>query len=323
MNEYLWDGSGEPEAADVDIKQFETLLGRYRTAAPMPDFRRVAVLRRRPRWALAAVAAAVIAVVIASALLLRPRSSEWRATAVAGSASLPDRPLRAGDVLQTDALSRIRLESRAVGVIDIDGSTTVRLIESRNGRQRIALDVGTIHAKTASPPGVFVVDTPRARAIDLGCAYVLSIARGGGGELRVTSGWVDLTHGYEQSLVPQGASAMIMPDGQITIPAFDDAVPRFRSAVRDFTRTRDLATILPLARRRDAFTLLNLFRMATPDENVLIYDRLNQLVPAPISIQREAVREWRPYVTESWWPPVLAASGLQGIKKKKGMLDGL
>jgi hypothetical protein len=321
-NDYLWDGSGEPDAPDADIRHLEALLGRYRTAAPTPDFRRVVVIRRRPRWALAA-AAALIAFLIAAALLFRPRPNEWRATSVAGSASLPDRPLRTGDVLQTGPLSRIRLESRAVGVIDVDGATTVRLIESRDGRQRIALDVGMIHAKTTSPPGVFVVDTPRARAIDLGCEYVLSIARGGGGELRVTSGWVDLTHGYEQSLVPQGASAMITPDGQITVPAFDDAAPRFLAAVRDFSRTRDLTTILSLARRRDAFTLLNLFRLTKPDESILLFDRLNQLVPAPLSIHREDVRYWRPEVTEQWWHPVLAASGLQGIKKKKGMLDGL
>ena len=123
--------------------------------------------------------------------------------------------------------------------------------------------------------------------------------------------------------MPQGASALITADGQITVPAFDDAAPRFRAAVRDFARTRDLATILSLARRRDAFTLLNLFRLTIPDESVLLFDRLNQLVPAPLPIQREDVRYWRPEVTEQWWRPVLAASGLQGIKKKKGMLDGL
>ncbi|MEA2237978.1 MAG: hypothetical protein QOC81_2702 [Thermoanaerobaculia bacterium] len=319
-DDYLWNGRGDP---DDEVQKLEALLGRYRSAAPIPDFRRVVVLRRRRRWPLAVAAAAIIAIVISTAFLLRLRAGEWKATRIAGLSSLPDRPLRAGDVLHTDSTSRIRLESRNVGIIEVDGRSTVRLVESRKGRQRIALDVGMIHARTTSPPGVFVVDTPRAQAIDLGCEYTLSIAPGGGGELHVTSGWVDLTHGWEQSLVPQGGSARIGSDGQITVPVFDDADPRFRAAVRDFAQAHDLTTILALARRRDAYTLLNLFRLTTPDESTRLYDRLNELVPAPLPVRREAVRNWRPETTELWWRPVIAASGLSEIKKKKGMLDGL
>ena len=321
-NDYLWDGTGEPEPFEADVRQLEAMLSSYRHTAPVPDFRRVAVLRRRRRVSLAA-AAALIIITSGTAFLLRPRSNQWKATIVAGASSLPDRPLRAGDVLRTDATSRIRLEARSVGVIDIDGTSTVRLIESRKGRQRIALDSGVIHARTTSPPGVFVVDTPQARAIDLGCSYVLSIAPGGEGELRVTSGWVELARGWEQSLVPQGASALIRSDGQITAPAFDDADPRFRAAVRDFAEKHDLATIVTYARKRDAYTLLNLFRLATPDERTALFDRLNQLVPAPPPVRRAAVRDWRPATTELWWRPVVKASGLSEIKKKKGMLDGL
>ena len=321
-DDYLWDGSSEPGSADTDVRELEALLSRYRSAAPMPDFRRVAVIRRR-RWPLAVAAAAIVAIIISSVWFLRPRTSEWKATAIAGATSLPDRPLRIGDVLHTDSTSRIRLESRTVGVIDVDGTSTVRLIESRKGRQRIALDVGVIHARTMSPPGVFVVDTPQARAIDLGCEYVLAIAPGGSGELRVTSGWVDLSDGLWQSLVPQGASASINAGGQISVPVFDDADPRFRIAARDFEHAHDLTTILSLARKRDAFTLLNLFRLATPDEATRLYDRLNELVPAPLPVRREAIRNWQPSTTELWWRPVLAASGLGEIRKKKGMLDGL
>jgi hypothetical protein len=322
-DDYLWDGSSEPGSADADVRQLEALLSRYRSTAPIPDFRRVAVIRRR-RWPLAVAAAAIVAVVLGLAWFPRPpRTSEWKATAIAGATSLPDRPLRVGDILRTDSNSRIRLESRSVGIIDVDGTSTVRLIESRKGRQRIALDVGVIHARTMSPPGVFVVDTPQARAIDLGCEYVLAIAPGGSGELRVTSGWVDLSDGLWQSLVPQGASASISADGKLSVPVFDDADPRLRTAVQNFERAHDLTTILSLARKRDAFTLLNLFRLATPDEATRLYDRLNKLVPAPLPVRREAVRNWTPSATELWWRPVLAASGLGEIRKKKGMLDGL
>jgi hypothetical protein len=318
-DDYLWNGSGEP---DAEVQKLEALLGRYRSAAPMPDFRRVAVMRRRPRWSLAVAAALIVVAVLGTLRFYTPRN-RWRATESSGIAVVPHLLLRAGDVVRTERGS-VRLESPSVGTLDLGANTTVRLIENRHNRHRLALAAGTIHAKTTSQPGVFVIDTPRARAIDMGCEYTLTIAPGGGGgELRVISGWVDLTHGYEQSLVPQGASAVITPEGELSVPIFDDAPPAFRTAVRNFERMHDMATIVALARTRDTLTLLNLFRIATPDERMLLYDRLNQLVPAPPSITRESVRYWSPSSTELWWRPIIHASGLQVIKKKKGSLDGL
>ena len=318
-NDYLFDGSGEP---DAEVAQLEALLGRYRSTAPMPDFRRVVVIRTRPRWPLAIAAALVLFAVIGVLRIYTP-PNRWRATSSSGGAIVPHVLLRAGDVVRTGAQGSVRLESPAVGMLDISANTTVKLIESRRNRHRLALTAGTIHARTTSMPGVFVIDTPRARAIDLGCEYTLTVAPNGVGELHVISGWVDLTHGYDQALVPQGSSALMTEDGELTVPAFDDADPRFRTAVRDFAHSHDLATIVSLARKRDALTLLNLFRLTTPDESVILFDRLNQLVPAPASISRDAVRYWRPDVTELWWRPILRATGLNVIKKTKGMLDGL
>jgi hypothetical protein len=311
-NDYLWDGSGEP---DAEVQQFEALLGRYRSAAPMPDFRQVVVMRRRFSWALP-IAAALILCVIGLAILVYTPPNSWRATQRSGIAVVPHAVLRTGDVVRTGQGS-VRLQSPAIGTLDLGANTTVRLIENGRNRHRLALAAGTIHATTTSPPGIFVVDTPRARAIDLGCEYTLTVAPGGGGELHVIAGWVGLSRPYEQSLVPQGASASITIDGQLTAPVFDDAAPRFRASVRDFARSHDVATIVSLARTRDALTLLNLFRSATPEESVILYDRLNQLVPAPASIVREDVRDWRPDVTEQWWPAVLRATGVPALKKKK------
>jgi len=251
----------------MNEQELESLLAVYRYNKPLR-------LRRRRRiWpALAAAAAAAIVVV----LMLRPPKNEWR---------LDGRTLHPGDIVQ--ATAPMRLEARAVGLIDIAPNTRLELVESRAGRQRLVLASGTIHARTISPPGVFVIDSPLARAIDLGCEYTLYIAPGGSGSLHVESGWVDLTHGFDQTLVPAHASAVIDAQGGLTPPYFDDAASELRSAVV----RHDVKTILAHARRRDAFTLLNLFRHAAPDERPLIYDRLNALVPAPPSITRDSVRE--------------------------------
>jgi len=307
-DDYLWDKSGEP---DAEVQKLEELLGRYRSAAAMPDFNRVAVIRRHPLRPFA-VAAALIVCAILGAIRFYTPANRWRAIDESGVADVPHSLLRAGDVVRTERGS-VRLQSPAVGTIDLGANTTVRLVENRSRRHRLALAAGTIHAKTTSQPGVFVIDTPKARAIDLGCEYTLTIAPNGGGVLHVIAGWVDLTHDYEQSLVPQGASAFIGSDRSLTVPIFDDAAPRFKTAVLQ----HDVPAIVALARTRDAFTLLNLFRLSTPDERMLLYDRLEQLVPPPPSITRESVRYWTPSSTELWWRPVLRACGIHALKKPK------
>jgi len=290
MNDYLWDRSGD---VDDEVRRLEELLGAFHATPATPHLR-----ARRPLLLFALPLAAMLVLGIALPAFLAYRASGWRAGALA--------VYRAGDTIH--ARAPLRLETPSIGVVDVGAGTTLHVVEKR----RLALDVGTIHARTTSPPGLFIVDTPRAKAIDLGCEYVLDVAKDGSGSLRVTQGWVDLTRGWTQSLVPRGASATFDKDGTLSPPVFDDASAAFKDAVR----RHDVARIAALARQRDALTLLNLFSRTSEEERLMIYDRLAQLVPPPPSIARDSMRWWSPGVTDAWWPPVLKASGVESIKKK-------
>ena len=285
MNEnYLWDRSGE---ADDETRELERLLGTFR--APLPRF-------RAPRSSLLLFAlplAAMIVLGIALPAFIAYRNAGWRAGALS--------VYRAGDVIH--ARAPLRIERPAIGVVDVGAGTTLRIVDKR----RLALDVGTIHARTTSPPGLFIVDTPSTHALDLGCEYVLDVAKDGSGSLHVTAGWVELGDGFVQSLVPRGASATFDAEGNLSPPVFDDASAEFKEAMR----RRDVARIAATARPRDALTLLNLLRRLPDDERLMIFDKLAQLVPPPPSITRESTN-W-----DAWWPPVLRASGVESIKKKK------
>lgn len=268
-------------------ERLETLLAPYRGTPRMPDFRAVRQEPRTPRrWPYAVAAAIVIA-------LLIPRS----------------RTLRDGEIVQTTRFAT-RIKAPSIGTIDVAPHTTVQLVQSGAGRYLLDLREGSIHAKTSSPPGVFVVNTPKAIATDLGCEYTLSVQPSGVGALHVTAGWVGLRYGFMQSLVPANAHATIDADGNLGPPIFDDA---------PFREDAPLDTILREARTKDAFTLLNLLpRAANGEERTKIYDRLNALVPAPPGITREAVRDsWSFGTVDAWWPPVMKASGVTAIKKKK------
>src|SRR6266550_1375076 len=258
----------------MNEEQLQQLLSVYRYRQTMP------ALRGRQWWIISIAAAVLIAIV-----------GVWANSWHAGW-----RVLRAGDIISSATLIR----RTGIGYVDIAAGSVVRF----EGGNRLSLERGSIHAKTISPPGIFIVDTPHARAVDLGCEYVLSIAADGSGVLVVTAGWVALNN-WRQSLVPQGARASIDSEGRLGPAVFDDAVPEFKNAIA----RGDLKSALPMARRRDALTLINLFRTATADERVLLYERLNQLVPAPAGVT--------PNWIEAWWPAVVKASGVPAIKKKK------
>lgn len=274
----------------TDEERFEKLFACYRGAPPMPDFRAVRQERESWRWPYAVAAALVIAIGI-GLLVPRPRT------------------LRAGEIVQTNRRT-VRINAPFIGTVDVLPHTTLQLVQSSRDRYLLDLREGTIHAKTTSAPGVFVVNTPKASAIDLGCEYTLSVTRSGAGALHVTTGWVDLRYGLLQSLVPANAHAEIDAEGNLTAPVFDDA---------PFRADAPVDTILRTARKKDAFTLLNLLpRAATADQRARIYDCLNALVPAPPAITREAVRDrWTTGTADAWWPPVMKASGVSAIKKGK------
>lgn len=330
-DDYLFDRSGAP---DPRVEHLETLLSRYHASGPPPLRAAPPAARRRPVRTLLAVAA-VLVLAAAGALLLRPsdtgrgpagpHSEDWT---VSGDTGVHARLAR-GQSVQTGAGIRKRLSSESIGSVEIAENTTLRLLESRKDRSTLELVVGSIHARTSSPPGVFVVETPRARAVDLGCEYTLRVEPDGEGSLHVDVGWVGLTRAGRQSLVPMRASAVFDAHGNLTPPWFDDAHPDLAAALRRFSfeespagsvaRERDLARILEVARPRDALTLLNLFPLPgiSRPERLAVYDRLNALVPAPATVTREGVADWTVRAADDWWPLARKAAGVGAIQKGK------
>jgi hypothetical protein len=292
MNDYLWDRSGD----DEDVQKLEELLGLFK--GPSPRFagrgwRAAPGEGLRARLLFALPLAAMVLLGVALPAFLAYRNAGWREGVIA--------VYRAGDVIR--ARTPLRIETPAIGVVDVGAGATLRIVSKR----RLALDVGTIHAKTTSPPGLFVVDTPTTQAVDLGCEYTLDVAKDGSGLLRVTEGWVELGDGWVQSLVPRGASATFTANGTLSPPVFDDASAEFKDAVR----RHDIVRLAAAARPRDGLTLLNLMRRTYGDERRVLFDRLAVLVPPPPSVTFDSIR-W-----DEWWLPVLKASGVEGLKKKK------
>src|SRR5207237_280332 len=224
-DDYLWDGSGEP---DPEVQKLENLLGRYRHNQPAPAFDQIAVEKPAPRrWSfpafrfsfqLAAVAA-VLLIGITTFVVFRARQSRdsgpaWEIARIAGaprvgwhslSANSETAKLKVGQTLVTDNTSRASITLDETGRIEVDAASRLRVVASRPGHERLSLERGTIHATIWAPPGEFVVDTPSAVAVDLGCVYTLHVDDSGAGLLRTTMGWVSFKLNGHESFIPAGA----------------------------------------------------------------------------------------------------------------------
>lgn len=329
-DEYLWDRSGEP---NPEIQRIENLLARFRLDAPALEISAIAVRReskRRKRliltrWFPLAAAAAIILALGAGILLLKPKTSPispsqsgWDVAWRSGAPQVGTEKIRSGAVngklgvgqlLVTDARSRASIQVSDLGEIDIEPQSRVRLLETESGRKHISLERGMIHATIWAPPGEFVVDTPSAVAVDLGCAYTLQTDESGSGILRTSLGWVGFERNGHESFIPAGAACPMDGKAGPGTPYFEDAPEPFRLALYrvDFgslppdLRAAALDVVIAEARKRDALSLWHLLSRVSDAERPRVYDRLAALVPPPSGVTRESALRLDPKSLDLWW----------------------
>jgi ferric-dicitrate binding protein FerR (iron transport regulator) len=344
--DYLWDKSGDP---DPEVERLEQALGELRykerafeAPAAAPSAPRGASKRGRGalfRAALALAAALSLAGVWAATRgdtaireAARPVdafAADWMKAAaslragfnvertagapVVGSSRIEGKGrIEPGQWLETDEGSKARIEIADIGRVDVASSTRVRLVATGPGGHRLDLSRGTIHAKVDAPPRLFIVGTPAATAVDLGCAYSLDVGEDGGGVLRVTSGWVALEAPGRASLVPAGAMCRTKPGVGPGTPFFEDAAEALRSALSrlDFEGggAEALRVVLREARARDSLTLWHLlFRVAEGDRRD-VYARLRTIAPPPegvaegdaLGLDEPKLNLWRDALEATW-----------------------
>jgi len=267
---YLWDRSGE---ADEQIVRLERLLAPLRHRDPVP------VRRRKQRvWWLAA-AAVLIGGIVSVPFLMRGPLTSWQ--------------LSSGTrIRQGQWIDAPHIESEETGEVSIDPGSRLRLVATNKNEERFDLTRGTIHAFIWAPPGRFVVDTPSAKTIDLGCRYTLQVSQNGTGLLTVETGWVAFeSHGVE-SFIPEGAACVTRPSHGPGTPYFADAPHALTAALESFDTGSDpnaLNRAVAISRPRDALTLWHLLTRTNGERRADVYDRLAGLVTLPPEASREAI----------------------------------
>jgi FecR protein len=329
-DEYLWDGSGAP---DPELQHLESLLSEFRhdnrpLALPAETAnaqkKSTGTLLQMP-WISRLAAAALILVSLGVGIyfsLGRNNKMEtgpsWNVGNLEGTPQIGRRSLAAnqsearlyvGQTLTTDSSSRATLSENDLGQIQIDPNSTVRLLQSGPDRKRLQLDVGTIHAAIWAPPGQFVVDTPSAIAVDLGCAYTLKVEPDGSGLIQTTLGWVGFHLNGRDSFIPAGAMCSTHPGVGPGVPYFEDASESFRQALHVFDSSdpssaeyfNALHILLAQSRPRDGLTLWHLLSRTTGENRVRVYTRLSALIPLPPQTTPAGILALNPDMLDLYW----------------------
>jgi hypothetical protein len=343
-NDYLWDRSGTP---DPETQRLESLLSEFRyderhlvlpaespttqtSQGDLPLLRSFSSLALATRHSplitrLAAAAVVLLAFSAGIFLTLRPNNTPpletnngWNISNLEGaptigtqtlSSSSTTAKLQVGQTLTTNSSSSLSLSENDLGQIRVDPNSQLRLLQSGPNHKRIQLNLGTIHAYIWAPPTQFVVDTPSAVAIDLGCAYTLHVEPDGSGTIRTTLGWVGFRLNGRDSFIPAGAMCHTRPNIGPDTPYFEDASPAFREALENFDHeaqstdaaSHQLDIVLHEACAKDALTLWHLLSRTGGPERVQVYNRLAALVPPPTGVSREAILELNSESLDLYW----------------------
>ena len=304
---YLWNRTGP---GDPEIERLENALGRFRRR-PRPLQAPGGRPSRRPAAGMLLLVAAVLLAAVGIVWTARRGTpARWRVDSVAGAPVLGSRPvgrsaeLTVGQRIETDGASRARLVIGGVAQISVEPGSRVRLIRSGPAEQRLALDFGRISARISAPPRLFLVETPSALAVDLGCSYTLEVEPSGAGILRVETGWVSFERSGRESIVPAGAlCATRVREGPGT-PYYEDASAVFRAALEriDFggASPQDLTSVLLAATKRDGLTLWHLLVRTQGPDRERVYERLASLLPPPGDVTRAGILAGDERMLERW-----------------------
>jgi hypothetical protein len=312
MSDYLFDKEGEE---DPEVAQLEQLLGGHGHRAPL----RPPAPRRR-RWATAAAASAVLAAAAIVAIMLvgsdpdpTPAAgcgpdgpgfafaSEGGAVrcggATAGSGVLP-----IGEWLETSAEGSAQVEVADIGDLLVHGGSRVRLVGTGPDEHRLELARGRVSAQVLAPPRLFVIDTPGASAVDLGCAYELAVDAEGRTHLEVTTGAVSLEGNGLVAYVAAGTEVFAVPGRGPGTPIVVDAAKPLRDAAAryDAGDSTALDELLALAQERDAITLWNLLGRTDGEARGAVHRRLDAIHKRPASVREQDILDGQPAALASW-----------------------
>jgi hypothetical protein len=194
---------------------------------------------------------------------------------VADTGTLP-----VGSWLETKLGAVAAVKVADIGELTVYGDSKLRVVATSSTTQHLELARGRVHARVTAPPRLFVVDTPAATAVDLGCQYDLDVDPHGRTHLRVTVGAVSLEDRGGVVYVPATFEVGMTP-GHLGTPTSINASNELRDAVSYFDGGGPVTNLIAAATSRDRVTLWNAIFRRTGADRAALVAKLEELAPLP------------------------------------------
>jgi len=236
----------------------------------------------------------------------------WNVETLAGTPkignSFESGKLAVGQFLETDANSRARVQVANIGNVEIEPNSRVQLVGTKSTEHRLSLERGILSAKISAPPRLFIVDTPSAIAVDLGCEYTLEVDKNGNSKLHVKTGYVALERGGLDVIVPAGAICFTRRGLGLGTPFSEDASAAFQKALVSFDfengGTNALLTLIREANYYDTLSLWHLLPRTKGADREKVFDALSKYVKPPGGTTREGILKLDKKMLDQWWTEI-------------------
>jgi hypothetical protein len=210
-----------------------------------------------------------------------------------------------GQFLETDANSRARVQVANIGQVEIAPNSRVQLVKTQLSEHRLSLERGLLKAKILAPPRLFIVDTPSAVAVDLGCEYTLEVDKDGSSKLHVTSGYVALEKDGRESIVPAGAFCLTKRGKGLGTPFSEDASREFQTALVRFDfqngGSESVREIIKESNFYDTLSLWHLLSRTQKNDRERVFEALAGYVKPPVGTTREGILRLDKKMLDHWW----------------------
>jgi hypothetical protein len=235
----------------------------------------------------------------------------WSVAALSGIPRVDARDVRAdtkmrlGEWLVTDDSSRAKVVVGAIGEVSLEPNSRLRLVGMAEKDHRLELARGTLSAMIWAPPRLFFVNTPSATAVDLGCAYTLTVDDDGNGELQVTTGFVALEDRGRESIIRTGMMCLTRRGIGPGTPFAVDAPAPLRAALARFDFESGAAAValrevLVQARPDDSITLWHLLDRTTGSARAAVFDLLAKYSAPPAGVTRDGILKGDTAMRKTW-----------------------
>ena len=238
-----------------------------------------------------------IAIGIAIYFLIISSLNDWGAILQSGTVTVAGEQLAGefgfstDEVLKTGKNSSVKIFIPDIGNILVEQNTEFKRLDKKNSAELIR---GKIKVDCTGTEELFTLKIPASLISDYysGSAYNVNVKADKSGQIFVKNGWIKITYKDKEIIAAYDYSIDFDATLGASMPYNKNSDSEFINAVRELLQTKSemyVERIVSLATPLNALTLWNLFKFINPAKRLLVYRKLNELVPHPSSITNKDV----------------------------------